>query len=174
MYDALFLMLNTIKLSIGEHQMNSISSSLPPPPPGATMQKQSLSDDQRSTISESLSAYDPENLTAEEAKSIVETFSNAGIRPGQELANAMAEAGFDAHAVGELAGNERPSGPPPGPPPPQAQNQGLSEDMLSTLESLLEEYEGEGLDEDIIVSISKTMQEIFGLEPSGSLIDTSA
>lgn len=143
--------------------MNSISSSLPPPS-GSPMHKQALSEDQRNTLSETLSAYDPENLTVEEAQSIVEKFSDAGITPGRELASAMAEAGFDAHGVGELAGNE----------PPQAQNQGFSEEMLSTLESLLEEYEGESIDENAIISISKAMQEIFGLEPSGSLINTSA
>ncbi len=157
--------------------MNSISSSLPPPSGGLT-HNQALSEDQRTTLSETLSAYDPENLTVEEAQSIVEKLSDAGIAPGRELASAMAEAGFDAHGVGELADNEPPPGPPPAHPPgarpPQAQNQGFSEEMLSTLESLLEEYEGESIDENAIISISKTMQEIFGLEPSGSLINTSA
>ena len=148
--------------------MISISSSLPPPT--ASSRESTLSENQHNTISETLASYDPENLTAEEAQSIVETFSDAGIAPGRELANAMAEAGFDAHGVGELAGNESAHRPPP----PQAQNQGFTEEMLSTLESLLEEYQGEDIDADVIESITKTMQELFGLEPSGALIDISA
>ncbi|OUR88835.1 hypothetical protein A9Q81_23020, partial [Gammaproteobacteria bacterium 42_54_T18] len=124
--------------------MISISSSLPPPT--SSIKETTLSENQHSTILETLSSYDPENLSKEEAQSIVETFSNAGITPGQELANAMAEAGFDAHSVGELAGNE----PPHRPPPPQAQNNGFTEEMLSTLESLLEEHEGEDIDANVI------------------------
>ena len=147
--------------------MISISSSLPPP---TSIKESTLSKDQQNTISETLSSYDPENLTEEDAQSIAETFSNAGITPGRELANVMAEAGFDAHGVGELAGNE----PPHRPPPPQAQNNGFTEEMLSTLESLLEEREGEDIDADVIESITKTMQELYGLEPSGRLIDISA
>ena len=149
--------------------MISISSSLPPPT--ASSRESTLSEDQRNTISETLASYDPEHLTAEEAQTIVETFSNAAITPGRELANTMAEAGFDAHGIGELAGNEPAHRPPP---PPQAQNQGFTEEMLSTLESLLEEYQGEDIDADVIESITKTMQELFGLEPSGALIDISA
>ncbi|MBV1919872.1 MAG: hypothetical protein KUG73_04265 [Pseudomonadales bacterium] len=148
--------------------MNPISSSLPPPI--TSIQKPALSEDQHSTISETLASYDPENLTSEEAQSIIETFSSAGIAPGRELANVMAEAGFDAHSVGELAGNELQHRPPP----PQAQNQGFTEEMLTTLESLLEEYQGEDIDGDVIESITKTMQELFGLAPSGTLIDITA
>mgnify|MGYP000691374249 CR=1 FL=1 len=148
--------------------MNPISSSLPPP--FTSIQKPAISEDQYHTISETLTSYDPENLTAEKAQSIIETFSSAGIAPSRELANVMAAAGFDAHSVGELAGNE----PQQRPPPPQAQNQGFTEEMLTTLESLLEEYQGEDIDGDVIDSITKTMQELFGLAPSSALIDITA
>ena len=151
--------------------MISISPSLQPPSTSPPASKSTLSDDQHNTILETLSSYDPENLTTEEAQSIVEAFSNAGIAPGRELASAMADAGFDAHGVGELAGNKPPNRPPP---PPQGQNQGFTEEMLSTLESLLEEYQGQDIDADVIDNITKKMQELFGLEPSGALIDISA
>lgn len=148
--------------------MNPISSSIPPPI--TSIQKPPLSEDQHNTISETLASYDSENLSAEEAQSIIETFSSAGIAPSRELANVMAEAGFDAHGVGELAGKE----PQHRPLPPQAQNQGFTEEMLTTLESLLEEYQGEDIDDDVIDSITKTMQELFGLDPSGTLVDITA
>ncbi len=70
-----------------------------------------LSDDQKQLISDTLEQFDAENLTEADATSIVNAFSEAGIQPGREMAEAMSAAGFNAREVGELAGVE---GPPPG------------------------------------------------------------
>ena len=81
-------------------------------------QAEPLTSEQTELMNETLAQFDPENLTAEDAQSIMQTFMDAGIQPGQEMEAIMAEAGFDAAEVGELGRpeGERPPGPPPPPP----------------------------------------------------------
>lgn len=91
---------------------------------------------QQALIEETLAQYDVENLSQNDAKAIVETFSEAGITPSYALESAMASAGFDAKEVGTLAGvggAESGKGPMGGPPPPPP-----SDEELSTIEELLE------------------------------------
>ncbi len=58
-----------------------------------------LTEEQKTTISETLEQFDASNLTEADAQSIVNAFSEAGIQPGREMAEAMSAAGFNAREV---------------------------------------------------------------------------
>ncbi len=133
-----------------------------PPPP------QPLSHDQKSLISEALSNFDPETLTEEDAQAIVSAFKDAGIRPGRELASAMEELGFDARAVGELAGVERPKSPPP-PPPGDAQS--LNTEGLQTIEDILEGYDLTNLTDEDEESILTAFEDAGLIGEQGSVFN---
>jgi len=157
--------------------MVSISGSTPPPPPPRqSSQETSLSEEQTTLITDTLSEYDVDNLSEADAQAIVDTFAEAGLTPGKEFADAIASAGFDAKEIGDLAGvgqsQDQSAGPPP--PPPQSEGQGFTDEMLTTLETLLSEYEGQGLDSDTIDSITSTMEDLFGLDKTGPLLDVNA
>lgn len=77
----------------------------------------SLSSEQSDTLDIILSGFDSANLTEADAQSIVEQLKEAGIKPGQGLADAFAELGFDAKEVGDLAGVTQGQRPPPPPEP---------------------------------------------------------
>lgn len=102
---------------------------------------QSLSQEQQQTIKDTLAKFDVDNLSESDAASIVESFNEAGIRPGAALEAAMAESGFDAKTVGEMAGKtySRPPGPPPG-EGGRVSQLNLSDEMMSNLNGLLNEY----------------------------------
>lgn len=114
----------------------------------------SLSESQRSSVQNILAEYDAETLSEEEAQAINAAFRAEGIRPSAELKSAIEAAGFDA---GELKPQDGPQGagrPPPPPPPPSDE-----ESVISTLLNVLEEYEGETLDENAISEIQAKLQE---------------
>ncbi len=150
----------------GPANLNTSSSSQPP----AKKNDAPLSDEQVQLVSETLSLFDPSELSQSDAMSIVETFAEAGIEPGRGLEEAMKEADFDAKTVGELAGvGPQEQGPPP--PPPQTS---ISSQMLDFLSEQLDKY-GEGeLSEENKISIMSAMQEEFGLEQSDYLLDVQA
>ena len=62
-----------------------------------------LTADQKSSIKSVLSQFDSKKITASDAKKITSEFTKLGIKPGRELEEAMAAAGFDAKQVGNLA-----------------------------------------------------------------------
>ncbi len=78
------------------------SAMMPPPMRGA----RPLTDDQRSQLQDILANYDPENMTAEDTRTMRDEIRATGIRPGRELKSALEEAGFEV-------------GPPPDGPPGQ-------------------------------------------------------
>jgi len=85
--------------------INAIGSTgmMPPPPPmGRT---QALTDDQKTQLTEILSNYDAENMTATDTQSMRDEIRSAGIRPGAELKSILEDSGFEV-------------GPPQGGPPP--------------------------------------------------------
>jgi uncharacterized protein (UPF0335 family) len=137
---------------------------------------QPLSQEQRSAIDDTLSQYDPENLTQEEAASIVETFNEMGIQPGREMMEAMSASGFDAKAVGDLAGLQGPGQDggqmmPKGPPP----QLDISDEMLQELNGLLTDYYSNELSEDEKETTLSAIKEIFQQTmPEGGLIDEMA
>ncbi len=142
---------------------------MPPPLPKNT---QPLTDEQQQLLTETLSEFNAENLTETDAQSIIETLSEAGIQPGKELESAMAELGFDAKNIGELAGGER------RPPPPPKQ----SSEEISSISDFLAEMVAEKLadtgsntlsSEDKEDILSKLFEK-FGIEDGDSIINTTA
>lgn len=118
--------------------------------PSSTSNNRTLSSSQEDTISSVLENYDPNNLTKSDAKEIVSAFKEAGIRPSQELKEAMANEGFDAQEIGNLAEVEQAQGgtPPPPPPPPSSSSSEKEYDVMDTNEdgvvsqTELDEYYG--------------------------------
>jgi len=132
----------------------------PPPQP--------LSDEQKSLVEETLANYDAENLTEEDALAIVDAFKEAGIKPGRELAELTSELGFDAREIGDLAGVEPPKGPPP--PPPPGEDQSLNTEDLSTLQSIIDDYDLNDLSEEEEEEIISQLEDAELINEEGSLI----
>lgn len=138
-----------------------------------SVNQNALSEEQKSSITDILSKYDPDNLSDEDVESIKEELKEAGVRPSPGLKSALEEAGFDAEAF-------RPAGPPPGGaggpppgPPPGEESTGASEETLKTLASIFEDYDLENLDEDDLTEIQKKLQEA-GISLPGSVINQTA
>jgi len=153
--------------------INSINSGASMPPPPRT--EQNLTSEQQSVISDTLSEFDVDNLTETDALSIVEAFSEAGIKPGIALEKAVSEAGFDARTIGELANiSEEGSRPPP--PPKQSSDEISS--MVEYLAELLEEKlagsNSDSLSDEDKQSILAQVFEKFDIEESDSIINTTA
>jgi len=91
------------------------------------------------TVSSILSDYDADNLTEEDAQSIVAAFQDAGIEASDELVDAMADAGFDAQEVGTLAGVGAQGTPPP--PPSDSSSSSEDYDDLDTNEDGVVSFE---------------------------------
>lgn len=138
-------------------------------------QAEPLTSEQTELMNETLAQFDPENLTAEDAQSIMQTFMDAGIQPGQKMEAIMAEAGFDAAEVGELGRpeGERPPGPPPPPPSGNSLEQVDSEEVVSYLDELLAQYSDQ-LGEEDKEAILASVQEKFGLSEGDSLLSVTA
>ena len=137
----------------------------------------SLTDEQKTLISETLSELDADNLTETDALSIIEIFSEAGIEPSKEMESVLINLGFDAKDIGELAnveGGDRPA--PPLPPPSQSENEISS--MATYLEGLLadtlEANNSTELSEEQRSSIYAQVMEKFGIEEGDSIINTVA
>ena len=144
---------------------------MPPPTPRS---EQSLTSDQQSLISETLSEFDTDNLSQEDALNIIETFSQANIQPDAALEKALTSAGFDAKSIGELANVSEGSRPPP--PPKQSADEITS--MVDYLAEILEETlsvnNGNSLSDEDKQSILAQVFEKFDLEEGDSIINTSA
>lgn len=144
--------------------------------------QQSITQEQRQLIEETLAQYDPENLTQDQAASIVETFKEAGIEPSYAMAEAMTTLGFDARAIGDLAGVGDPqqadsSKPPPPPPPNQDMptTLNISDTALQELKDLLDEYYNNNLSDDERETKLGAIKEVFqGTIPEGSLVNVYA
>lgn len=129
--------------------INSINSSLASAMYQAPRmdRSQSLSEEQQQVVKDTLANFKVDELSASDAASIVNAFSEGGIRPGAALKAAMADARFDAKTVGDMAGNghSQPSGPPPG-GGGQVGQLNLNDEMMSNLDNLLDEYLGGTVD----------------------------
>lgn len=64
-----------------------------------------LTDEQKTMVEEIISKYDPENMTEEDHKAMVEEFMEAGIKPSGELRDMLESAGFE---IPEPPGGKRP------------------------------------------------------------------
>jgi len=72
--------------------------------PQSLAQGRQLTDKQAQLVKDTLSKYEPNNLTEADAKEIVSSFREAGIRPSKALKEAMLAEGFDAREVIKKAG----------------------------------------------------------------------
>ena len=142
------------------------SANFRPPPPGADGQS-SLSDDQTSLIEETLSGYDAGNLSESDAASIVEAFAEAGIAPSSAFADKLAEIGFDAREIGDLAGVGTTEGGQRPTPPSGSSNLDLT-DAVDYLETLFDQKDETETDNS---SITAQLAERFGLSEGESLIN---
>ena len=158
--------------------ISSINSGMtmpPPPPKGGS--EQNLTEVQQNLISETLSEYDVDNLTEADALSITEAFAEAGIQPGLALEKAVAESGFDAKSLGDLANvSEEGSRPPPPPPPKQSSEEitSMVDYLAELMEEKLAENDGTGLSDNDKQSILTQIFEKFDIEEGQSIINTSA
>ena len=115
----------------------------PPPPPPS----EPLTDEQKTQVKDILSNYDAQNLTAADAKSILEQLRESDIKPGEDLKNAIEDAGFNADQIFYLArpsdeneqGNFWAS---------QAANQNVNLSLLQSLQSILSQYDLNNLSSD--------------------------
>ena len=150
--------------------VDSVSNSgfRPPPPPPANTDTASLSDDQTALIQDTLSQFDASNLSAEDANSIVESFSQAGIAPSAEFASVLEEAGFDAREIGDLAN----VGGTAQAPASSAQSQGLSlasvTDFLDNLSDTQDNTSSNSL------TLAEQVAQQFGLSEDQQLISVTA
>jgi hypothetical protein len=64
-----------------------------------------LTDEQKETLQSIISNYDPENMTQESMKAMMEEIKEAGITPSKDMRDIMDAAGFKPP--------EKPQGPPP-------------------------------------------------------------
>ncbi|WP_413701470.1 hypothetical protein ACLKMH_07525 [Psychromonas sp. KJ10-10] len=158
--------------------ISSINSGMSMPPPRSS-QEQTLSTEQQTLISDTLAEFDAENLTEEDALSIIETFSEAGINPSGALETAMSDMGFDTKTIGDLANPEGASaqgGMPPPPPPPQDSEEISS--MVSYLSDLIEEQitasDTNELSDQARQDIYAQVMEKFGMDDGDSIINTTA
>lgn len=159
--------------------VNGISgnSSMQAMMPQPQSQQSSLTTEQSQLIEDTLAEFDVDNLSAADAKSIVETFSEAGIQPGSGLEQAMSDAGFDARTIGDLAGVGEGGGPPP---PPQggasmSQPLELDDELLSDLNEMLNEYySGDLSDEEQTTMLSSIQSIIQSSAPEEGLLHITA
>ena len=157
---------------------------------GNPLHAKPLTEDQTQNLTSLLEGYDAENMTEEDAKSLVSSISEMGIPPGKALGEAMAANGFDAKAIGALAGAPPPdggrgpggpggaggpgggSGGPGGPGGAESAKGQASVDeaILSLIEEAAAAYESSDGDTSFQEALSVLLEE-EGYDPSKSLVD---
>ena len=131
------------------------------PPPKS---QEKLNDDQRELITETLSKYDSQALTEQDALAIVEVFEEGGIEPGREMVELVADSGFDAKELGDLAGVEgaqQGQRPPPPPSDMQAGSLNITDETMQNLNELMDKYLSEGISVEEKEATLTAMQAIF-------------
>ena len=96
-----------------------------------------LTDEQSQLISDTLSKYDPNNVTKADAKEITSSFREAGIRPSRALKEAILADGLDAKIVSKKAELQLPQ---PSSSVGIKESFNISENQLSELYKLLHQY----------------------------------
>ncbi|GEM_PF-261180 len=139
-------------------------------------QNRQLTSEQQQLVTETLAEFDADSLTEEDALSIIEIFSEAGIRPGRALAETVAQSGFDARSIGELAGVQGPNQGNRPPPPPAGQGTkpslNITDELLSELNEMLNNYYSNDLSDEDKASTLESIQEILQASaPQGGLIN---
>lgn len=117
-----------------------------------------LTDEQKKTLQDIISKYDPDNMTDESTKAMLDEIKAAGIKPGKEFGEIMNTAGFKPP--------EKPQGPPPA-------DESTSLKVPEYIASFLEKQEsGTATEEDIISLIQNLLTS--NKSTTGSIVDTKA
>ncbi len=132
--------------------------------------KQKLTEEQLETIKSILSQYDPDSLTAEDAKAMNDAFRDAGIKAGPGLRNAIESAGFDPDEISRLY-------PPPDENMPRIvlfdENNSINREALQKTYDILSNYDLADMTEEEGVSLIKQLAD-EGLLERGSVVDSFA
>ena len=130
-----------------------------------TQGRSHLSDEQSQLVTDTLSKYDPNNLTKADAKEITSSFREAGIRPSKALKEAILAEGFDAKTLAKKAGLQHPQ---------ISDSAGIkesfniSENQLSELYKLLHQYHSDdSLDADRNSLLNSIQGVLGGIEMLG-------
>ena len=142
---------------------------------------QTLSDEQQALVTNTLSAFEAENLSEQDAQAIVGVFEEAGITPSKALTELIHDAGFEPQAIAELAGIEPPDMQGRRPPPPelsasseQVAQLNLSATELEELNSLLAQFSDGDHSEEARVALLDTIKAtLVQAAPEHGLINTS-
>jgi len=148
----------------------NVSGAMMPQPGGENV----LSQEQQDLIAETLSQFDTENLSQDDAIKIVEAFAQAGIQPGTALEETMAEHGFDAQQIGDLAQVSQEGNRPP--PPPKQSSEDVSsmgEYLTNLVEQTLAENNSTELTDEDKQSILSKLFEKYDVAEGSSAINTS-
>ncbi|WP_077283525.1 hypothetical protein [Cognaticolwellia aestuarii] len=146
--------------------------SMPPPPPRT---QQNLTEEQQTFVTDTLAEFDADELSEEDALSIIDMFSQADIQPGAALEKVMSSAGFDAKSIGDIAAAADSSRPPP-PPPKQSSDEisSMADYLAELLEETLAASQSESLSDEDKQAILAQVFDKFNIEPSESIINTTA
>lgn len=128
---------------------------------------ETLTESQKAKLEEILAKYDPENLDAEDAKSIFDAMREAGIQPSKAVKETVEAAGFDL----EKFKPERPAGPPPEMSGNKSESVNLS--SLQSLQTILNQFDLNNLSADDQDSLFSQIQNAGLMEP-GNLFNLSA
>jgi hypothetical protein len=127
-----------------------------------------LTDEQKSTLADIIAKYDPENMTDEDTKAMMDEIKEAGIGPSKEFGEIMNAAGFKPP--------EKPEGPPP---TDDTTSSTSSSSTTSTTEvpeylaSFLEKQEsGTATEDDILTLVQNLLNS--NKSTTGSIVDTKA
>lgn len=146
---------------------NMIQGMGPMRPMGGMPEPKPLTEEQKTALEEILEQYDPENLSADDARAMFKAFKEAGIR-GPELREAIKEAGFDPERTWSLVhdGKQPPQRPEIG------QGGGLNLSALKSLQSILNQFNLEDLSREEQNDLTELLDNAGLLRP-GSMIDLS-
>ena len=134
---------------------------------------QSLSDEQKTLIEETLAKFNPDTLTQSEAQEIISTFEANGIKPSSALDALLTSAGFEPSSIGETAGLERPPGNTPPPPPKEPEIASFLTEILSYMSENADQYTDEegNVDQTKLIAL---LNENFGVTEDTKLISFEA
>jgi hypothetical protein len=133
---------------------------------GMQSKSEGLTDDQKAQIQSILSQYDPDNVSAEDAKAIFQAFKDAGIKPARGMKEVIEVAGFDAE---DLRAKGMPDDRPPA-PPQRTSSTGINTAVLQELQDLLSQYDLTNLSDEDGQSLMTKLQEKGFIYP-GSVLD---
>ena len=136
---------------------------------GRRHQETSLTDAQKTTVTDILSKYDPTNLSTSDASSILQAFRDASIRPSKDLAATIDSAGFSSDLILKIPNSK---GSESNFWASQNAIQNINLSSLQSLQSILNQYDLSNISPDQQTSLIQQLQSsnIF----SGSNLNLSA